>query len=57
MEAPSRQEIIDNPLASTNDLESAVLLTLPVNNSGCTAIVRGVNGTTAVALVEVYSLQ
>jgi hypothetical protein len=56
MDAPDRQEIIDSGLAPTNDLESAILATLPANNSGYTAIVSGVNGTTGVALVEVYSL-
>jgi len=56
MDAPNRQEIIDSTLAPSNDLESAILMTLPANNSAYTAIVRGVNGTTGVALVEVYSL-
>jgi len=57
MDAPNRQEIIDSDLAPTNDLESSILMTLPANNSGYTAIVRGANGGTGVALVEVYSLQ
>jgi hypothetical protein len=57
MDAPNRQEIIDSGLAPANDLESAILMTLPANNSVYTAIVRGTNGTTGVALVEVYSLQ
>jgi hypothetical protein len=57
MDAPNRQEIIDSTLAPTNDLESAILMTLPAGNSRYTAIVRGVNGTTGIALVEVYSLQ
>jgi hypothetical protein len=56
MDAPNRQEIIDSTLAPTNDLESAILMTLPANNSGYTAIVRGVNGATGVGLVEVYAL-
>jgi hypothetical protein len=56
MDAPNRQEIIDSTLAPTNDLESAILMTLPANNSGYTAIVRGVNGTTGIALVEAYGL-
>lgn len=56
MDAPDRQEIIDSALAPTSDLESAILATLPANNSGYTAIVSGVNGTTGVAVVEVYSL-
>jgi hypothetical protein len=56
VDAPDRQEIIGTALAPSNDLESAILATLPANNSGYTAIVSGVNGTTGVALVEVYSL-
>jgi hypothetical protein len=56
MDAPNRQEIIDSTLAPTNDLESAILMTLPANNSAYTAIVRGVANSTGVALVEVYAL-
>jgi hypothetical protein len=48
-------EIQATGLAPTNDFESALLQTLPVGNY--TGIVRGVNNTTGVALVEVYSLQ
>jgi hypothetical protein len=36
-------------------LESAVLVALPVGEGAYTAIVRGVNNTTGVALVEAYS--
>ena len=39
----------------TNDLESAIVATLPPDNY--TAIVRGKNNTTGVGLVEVYNLQ
>jgi uncharacterized delta-60 repeat protein len=39
----------------TNDLESALVATLPPGNY--TAIVRGKNNTTGVAVVEVYNLQ
>ena len=56
MDAPNRQEIIDSTLAPTNDLESAILMSLPANNARYTAIVRGVDNTTGVALVEVYGL-
>jgi len=56
MDAPNRQEIIDTGLAPANDFESAVLVTLPANNSNYTAIVRGVNNTTGVGLVEAYDL-
>ncbi|MEY2490260.1 MAG: hypothetical protein QOC70_2202, partial [Verrucomicrobiota bacterium] len=43
-------------LAPTNNLESAILATLPANNSAYTAIVRGVNNQTGIGLVEVYDL-
>ena len=51
-------EIIATGLQPTNDLESAIVTTLPSSPSGIgyTAIVRGVNGTTGVALVEFYAL-
>ena len=41
MDAPNRQEIIDSTIAPTNDLESAILTTLPASGTGYTAIVRG----------------
>jgi hypothetical protein len=41
----------------TNDLESAIAVMLPANNSAYTAIVRGFNNLTGVALVEAYQLQ
>ena len=47
-------EIIATGLPPSNDLESAIVATLPPANY--TAIVRGVNNTTGVALVEVYAL-
>jgi hypothetical protein len=53
-DSPNRQEIIDSTIAPTNDKEAAILVTLPP--AAYTAIVRGVNGTTGVALVEVYDL-
>jgi uncharacterized delta-60 repeat protein len=56
MDAVNRQEIIDSSLAPTNNLESAILMTLPASNSAYTAIVRGVNDGTGVGLVEAYDL-
>src|SRR5215213_747431 len=47
-------QIIASTIPPSNDLESAVVQTLAPGPY--TAIVRGVNGTTGVALVEVYSL-
>ncbi|MGZ4967018.1 MAG: hypothetical protein ACXWFY_07195 [Chthoniobacterales bacterium] len=49
-------EIIASTVPPTNNLESAIVATLPANGSGYTAIVRGTNGKTGVGLVEVYDL-
>jgi hypothetical protein len=51
-------EIKATGLQPTNDMESAIVTTLPASPDGMayTAIVRGVNGTTGVALVEFYGL-
>ena len=48
-------EIIATTIPPSNDMESAIVATLPP--AAYTAIVRGVNGTTGVALVEVYALE
>jgi hypothetical protein len=48
-------EIEATSLAPTNDLESALVQTLPSGNY--TAIVRGQNSTSGVGLVEAYNLQ
>jgi hypothetical protein len=48
--------IIATGVAPTNDLESAIVVTLPSNNAGYTAIVRGVNNGTGIGLVEAYDL-
>jgi hypothetical protein len=47
-------EIIATGLAPDNDSDSAIVMTLPPGNY--TAIVRGKNNTSGVALVEVYDL-
>jgi hypothetical protein len=49
-------EITASGVAPTNDMESAIVATLPANNAGYTAIVRGANNTTGIGLVEVYDL-
>jgi hypothetical protein len=49
-------EIIATTIPPSNDLESAIVATLPANNSAYTAIVRGVNGGTGIGVVEVYDL-
>jgi hypothetical protein len=48
-------EIRNSGLAPTNPAESAIIATLQPGNY--TAIVRGVNNTTGIGLVEVYELQ
>jgi serine protease AprX len=48
-------EIIQSGVAPTDDRESALIETLS-GNSAYTAIVRGVNNTTGIAVVEVYAL-
>jgi hypothetical protein len=50
----NRQAIIDSGLAPTNDLESAIIRTLPPANY--TAIVHGSGGTTGIAVVEAYAV-
>ena len=55
MDAPNEQEIINSGRAPSNNLESAILMSLAPG--AYTAIVRGVNAGTGVALVEVYGLQ
>jgi putative cofactor-binding repeat protein len=57
VDSPNKQAIIDSGVPPSNDLESAVVATLLANGAGYTAIVRGVNGTTGIAVVEVYALQ
>ena len=49
-------EIIATGVPPNNDLESAIVATLPANNSGYTAIVRGANNGTGIGLVEAYDL-
>jgi subtilisin-like proprotein convertase family protein len=49
-------EIIATGIAPTFGAESAIVATLPANNSAYTAIVKGFNNTTGVGLVEVYDL-
>ena len=49
-------EIIATGIPPANDLESAIVATLPGNGAAFTAIVRGVNNATGVALVEAYAL-
>jgi hypothetical protein len=49
-------EIIATTIPPTDNLESAIVATLPANGSNYTAIVRGVNNSTGIAVVEAYDL-
>jgi hypothetical protein len=55
-DSPNKQAIIDSTIPPTNDLESAIVATLPANGAQYTAIVRGVNSGTGIGVVEVYAL-
>lgn len=48
-------EIIATGIPPTNDLEAAIVITLEPGNY--TAIVRGVNNTSGIALVEAYAIE
>jgi hypothetical protein len=54
VDSPNKQAIIDSTIPPKNSLESAIVRTLPPANY--TAIVRGVNNATGIAVVEVYAL-
>lgn len=57
VDSPNKQAIIDSTIPPTSDLESAIVRTLPANGAAYTAIVRGVNNATGIAIVEAYALQ
>ncbi len=44
-------------VAPKNDLESAIVATLPANNSAYTAILRGKDNSTGIGVVEAYDLE
>jgi hypothetical protein len=50
-------EIVATGIPPASDFESAIVAMLPAGGAGYTAIVRGVNNTTGIAVVEVYALQ
>jgi uncharacterized delta-60 repeat protein len=56
-DSPNKQAIMDSGIAPSDGVESAILQTLPANGAGYTAIVRGANDTTGIAVVEIYALQ
>jgi hypothetical protein len=55
-DSSTKQAIIDSTVAPSNNFESAIIATLPSRGAQYTAIVRGVNGTIGVAVVEVFAL-
>jgi len=56
-DSPDRQAIIDTTIPPPHDRESAIVRTLPASGANYTAIVRGFNNSTGIALVEVYAIQ
>jgi subtilisin family serine protease len=56
VDSVNKQAILDSGLAPTDDLESAILATLSGNRAAYTAIVRGANNKTGIAVLEVYAL-
>jgi CSLREA domain-containing protein len=54
--SPNKQAIIDSTIPPSNNLESAIVQTLPANSTGYTAIVRGVSNGTGIGVVEAYDL-
>jgi hypothetical protein len=49
-------DITASTIPPTNDAESAIVATLSGNGSRYTAILRGLNNTTGIAVVEMYAL-
>jgi hypothetical protein len=56
IDSPNKQAIMDTGAAPPNDLEPAIMTTLPASGAVYTAIVRGANNSTGVAVVEVFAL-
>ncbi len=54
VDSPNKQAIIDSTIPPPNNAESAIVRILTPANY--TAIVRGANNTTGIAVVEVYAL-
>jgi predicted outer membrane repeat protein len=56
VDSPNKQAILESTIPPTNDFESAIVANLPAHGASYTAIVRGVNNTIGVAVVEVYNI-
>lgn len=57
IDSPNKQAILDSSVPPTNNLESAIVATLPSSGAQYTGIVRGTNSSAGIAVVEVYALQ
>ena len=55
-DSPNKQAIIDSTIPPSDSLESAIVRVLPAKKASYTAIVRGVNNSTGIAVIEVYQL-
>jgi hypothetical protein len=55
-DSPYRQAIIDSTIPPANDKESAIIAALPAGGANYTAVVKGANNTTGIAVVEIYAL-
>jgi hypothetical protein len=55
-QSTQQADIVATTIPPTNSLESAIVATLPSNGAFYTAIVRGLDDTTGIAVVEVYGL-
>jgi pimeloyl-ACP methyl ester carboxylesterase len=56
VDSPNKQAIIDSTVPPTNDLEAAIVATLPANGASYTVILRGTNDGTGIGVVEAYDL-
>jgi hypothetical protein len=55
-DSPNKQAILDSMIPPSHPSEAAIVQSLPGGNATFTAIVRGVNATTGIAVVEVYAI-
>jgi hypothetical protein len=55
-DSEDKQAIFNTGIPPRNDLEAAILATLPAKGATYTAILRGVNGGTGIGVVDIYDL-
>lgn len=56
-ESGNKQAIMDSTIPPSHPKEAAIVRSLPGNNASYTAVVRGANEATGIAVVEVYALE